>query len=713
MAKTLFLLYALLGMHVLYAAIDKNKIEITAKQLESTETTVIAKGDVLVYYQDSVIKASSAHFDKTKKLLILDGEIEMIGYQGSKEQSSHIEIYTDTQEVTFDELFLVSENDVWIFSQEAHRKEGNYTLGQSLFSSCDISDPIWKMVFARSLYDSDADYIKVYDAKMYLWDIPIFYTPYMAFTTNKQRSSGLLFPAFGYNSNEGFLYEQPIYWAISPSMDMEFNPQVRTARSIGLYSTFRFVDSAHSSGMLRAGYFKDSTDYVGGNLLPNDSHYGIEFNYESSKLFSDELPSGFTDGLYINTTYLNDIDYLNLQKSKLEHFGLVPLQESRLNYFMYNNDYYAGLNAKYFIDTREESNDETLQVLPSVQLHKYLDHLLWENLTYSADLRINNFDRKEGVTLRQAELKIPLEFTTSFWDDFANISLGEEIYYSKFFFGNGEYVYDDLEYYSNIHKVKFFTDLSKKYDGFVHVMQPSLEYLRPGSEHQSPVEFFSKIANPNLSEQSTLFAVGLPEERYALRLNHYFYDEAMKLKFFQRLSQKYYTNREYELADISNEMQYNWSEWSVYNNMTYAYEYGKIRDSSSYVILNKSDYYLRAGHTYRQVLPDEIDRFYGLDTTANDISFDFGYTVNRKIALHGGFAYDLDDASDTQWRFGGSYHRDCWNLTASIRQDIVPRPTGFTTENSFNLQLNFIPFGSIGTGDTPQFGTIGTGETLQ
>ncbi|MCW8821147.1 MAG: LPS assembly protein LptD, partial [Sulfurovum sp.] len=420
------LLSVIVGIQLLSAAPDKSKIEITAKHLDATKNIVTAKDNVVVYYEDSVIKASSAHFDKTKKLLVLDGKIEMIGYQGSKEHSNHMEIYTDTKEVTFDELFLVSENDVWMLTDDAHKKEGTYTLGASLLSSCDISDPLWKMFFSHSFYDSDAHYMKIYDAKVYLWDIPVFYTPYLAFTTNKQRSSGLLFPAFGYSSNEGFLYEQPIYWAISPSMDMEFNPQIRTSRSVGLYSTLRFVDSAHSSGELRVGYFKDKTDYVEEYILPNDSHYGIEFNYESSSVFSDKLPQGFTDGLYINTTYLNDIDYLNLQKSNLEHFGLVPLQESRVNYFAYNNDYYTGVNAKYFIDTREENNDKTLQILPSVQLHKYLDPFIWDNLTYSADIRINNFHRKEGATLRQAELNIPLEFTTSFFDDFLNLSLGEE-----------------------------------------------------------------------------------------------------------------------------------------------------------------------------------------------------------------------------------------------------------------------------------------------
>ncbi len=35
---------------------------------------------------------------------------------------------------------------------------------------------------------------------------------------------------------------------------------------------------------------------------------------------------------------------------------------------------------------------------------------------------------------------------------------------------NGNYVYDDFQYYSNIHKVKFFTDLTKNYDNFIELV---------------------------------------------------------------------------------------------------------------------------------------------------------------------------------------------------------------------------------------------------
>jgi len=688
MHKILLLLSFLLSIQTVYAAEEKNKIEVTAKHLDTTETTVKATDGVVVYYQDSVIKASSAFYDKKTKLLILDGNVEMIGYQGTKEHIKHLEIQTESKEVTFEELFFVSENDVWLFSDTAKRHEGNYTFGRSMLSSCDVNDPLWKIAFSHSLYDSEEKYMKVYDAKVYFWDIPIVYTPYLAFSTHKERSSGLLFPLFGYSAEEGFIYEQPIFWAISPSMDIEFNPQIRTNRSVGLYATFRFADSDHSSGKLRVGYFKDEESYVEANELPNSSHYGLEFNYESSKIFSDKLPQDFTDGLYINTTFLNDIDYLNLQKTHLAHFGLVPLQESRFNYFLYNNDYYAGVNAKYFIDTRKESNDDTLQILPSVQFHKYLDHILWNNLTYNVDFQMKNFDRKEGSTLKQAEMKIPLEFTASFFDDFLNISLAEDFYYSKFFFGNESYANDDFQYYSNIHKVKLFTDLTKSYDDFIHVLQPSLRYIRPGYESESPVAF-----DQLTEDQKELFSVGLPEEHYEVSLSQYFYDKNMKLKFYQRLLQRYYTDREYKFSDIGNEMQYNWKKWQFYNNLVYTPEFNKIHESSSRISLYETEYYITLGHTFKQVLSAESSVI-----TANDVNFNFGYTFDNRIKFNGGLTYNIDDATSKQWIFGGSYHQDCWSMAASIRQDITPRPNNeYTTENTFYVQFNFIPFGSIGT----------------
>ena len=689
--KSYFIIIYLIAITVSSLAVENTKkIEVTAKSIYTSENTVYATEGVVVYYNDSIIKSEKARYNKKTKLLVLDGHIEMIGYQGSKEYANHMEITTDTKEVNFKKLFLASENDVWLLSNKAHQVKGIYYLDRTVLSSCDVNNPLWHMSFSNSTFDSNKEYMKIYNAKISFLDVPVFYTPYLAFSTNKQRSSGLLFPRIGYRQGEGILYEQPIFWAISPSLDIEFNPQVRTERSIGLYSTLRFADSNHSKGKVRIGYFKDKQSYTDEFKLKNKNHYGVEFNYESSEVFQDYLPIDYKDELYVNTTYLNDIDYLNLQKSRLQHFGLNLFQESRVNYFAYNNSYYTGINAKYFINTGLDNNDETLQVLPSIQWHKYLKHLVWNNLTYSIDTHINNITRKTGSTLKEVEFNIPFEYTASLMDDFINIAFTEEFYYSKYFFGNKKYEYDSFQYYSNIHKAKIFTDLTKKYSNFTHVLLPSVSYSKPGNEKQSPINF-SELDKT----QKDLFDIGLKEEQYNFSLSQYFYDNKAKLKFFQRLSQKYVSNRAYKWNDLTNEMGYNWKKWRLYNQMVYSNEFNAIRSLSSGVSLNETAYTLRLGHTYNKELSAKTNK-----VKINNIDINLGYEYDNKINFSSGIIYDLEKSTSKRWTFGAGYHRDCWSIDAYVRQDIRPTSVGKENPISFYFQLNFAPFGAIGLDNT-------------
>jgi LPS-assembly protein len=290
--------------------------------------------------------------------------------------------------------------------------------------------------------------------------------------------------------------------------------------------------------------------------------------------------------------------------------------------------------------------------------------------------------------MKQAEMKVPFEFTTAFLDDFVNLSLGEMLYYNKSFFGNGEYAYNDFQYFNNYHSAKLFSDLTKKYDSFIHVLQPSFEYILPGSESQSPVDF-----NDLSQEQKELFVVRQKEEYYALSLSHYFYDTDMNLKFYQRISQRYYVDREYKFSDISNEMQYNWKKWQFYSDITYAVEFDEIRESSTRVSLNENSYNFSLSHTFKQQLADD-----SITVSSNDINLNFGYSWDDHLRLHGGLTYNIDTSESKQWLLGGTYKQDCWGIKAALRQDITPRPEGESTiENSFYIQLDFTPFVSIGS----------------
>ena len=109
---------------------------------------------------------------------------------------------------------------------------------------------------------------------------------------------------------------------------------------------------------------------------------------------------------------------------------------------------------------------------------------------------------------------------------------------------------------------------------------------------------------------------------------------------------------------------------------------------------DEDDYRMMLIHSYKKVLPDEPGA-----RPANDLNFDFRYDYNDKISLSGGIIYDIDDSTSKQWKIGGSYHRDCWSIASSVRQDIRPTSSGTIDQTTFYLQLDFTPFGSIGAGN--------------
>ena len=103
------------------------------------------------------------------------------------------------------------------------------------------------MEFSSTDYNSDTKWLNIYNARLYVGDILVFYSPYFGYSSDNTRRTGLLMPSVGFSADEGIYYEQPIYIAEQNWWDLELKPQIRTNRGYGGYSTFRFVDSKIST----------------------------------------------------------------------------------------------------------------------------------------------------------------------------------------------------------------------------------------------------------------------------------------------------------------------------------------------------------------------------------------------------------------------------------------------------------------------------------
>jgi len=163
----------------------------------------------------------------------------------------------------------------------------------------------------------------------------------------------------------------------------------------------------------------------------------LEFLYESSNLLGSLLPEGYWEGFYANIDLFNDIDYHNLQYEELSHLEATSrYKESRINYFLYNDENYFGIRGRYFIDTQSVENNETIQELPSLQYHRYYTPLMADLIDYSVDARFYNYYRKGGAQAQRGLVSAPLLFHTSLFGEYLNLAIEEELAAADTHFNN-------------------------------------------------------------------------------------------------------------------------------------------------------------------------------------------------------------------------------------------------------------------------------------
>ncbi|RLF43912.1 MAG: LPS-assembly protein LptD, partial [Thermoplasmata archaeon] len=239
----------------LYAA---DKVEIYATAMDSKDSIVTAKGGVNVLYKDYFLSAKKAIYNRKTGDLELFDNIRVTRGSEYKILGSYAKLNIAKKERLFKPFYMLDKNSkVWMSASEGKTKNDNIDIASGTVSGCNPNDPLWEMEFSSSDYNSKTKWLNLYNTRLYIYDIPVFYTPYFGYSLDKTRRTGLLVPSVGVSDSEGVYYEQPLYIAEYDSWDLEISPQVRTNRGEGIYSKFRFVDSATSRGEFRFGYFKE------------------------------------------------------------------------------------------------------------------------------------------------------------------------------------------------------------------------------------------------------------------------------------------------------------------------------------------------------------------------------------------------------------------------------------------------------------------------
>ncbi len=678
--------YFTLLLSIFLLAEDKI-VEVYSKSLEANETMAIAKDEVLVKYDNKILYANRGIYNFLNKKLFLKGNVKIVNPLTKRViNASSLEVdFNENEKIKFKNFFEIDKKEIWIKAKEAIKKNNFIYLENAIFSSCNLKNPDWKITFQKAKYIIKNKELKLKNALFYIKKIPIFYFPYIPLYFSKTRRSGLLSPSFNYSKNEGFLYLQPIFWAISPSYDLEVSPQIRTKRGHGVYMTYRFVDTKYSFGELKFGYFKDKNSFFQEYNLKYNKHYGVEFFYKNSNLISYLKSKNIQNKLYINIVNFNDEEYLNLQlKDKLSHHKIGNFYESRLNLFFKGESFYTGLYLKYFKDSTKTNNKDTLKLLPKIEFSTPYKTILYNNFYYKLYFALSNYTREEGTKALKIKFKAPFEFHKSILNDYLNLNITQEIEATGYDFYN---VPLNQKKYSSIvlnNKINLSTELIKTYkNGTTHLIELSSTYTKSEIISQNFMKY--KEIPKDLKQD---FVDDIPfESKIDFRLHQYLNSKNLKVEHILDLD--YYLNNK-KFENLHQELKLSYKNFFLESNFKYSFLYSKTTNINNKIGFLKSNYGAWISFLWKKDI-------LSLETISKEITIGGNYQYNSNLKFDTSITYNIKDKTLKEWRLHTFYKRKCWSLDFSIGQDIKPiiksnGQRGSISNKFIQFQIKVLPF---------------------
>ncbi|NPA66719.1 MAG: LPS-assembly protein LptD [Epsilonproteobacteria bacterium] len=673
-----------------YADKDPGKVEIFAGAVSSKDDIFIISDDVIVAYGEYVLTAKKGKYDKQHGILELFDNVRVSSNNHYKTLGKYARLDLKNKKRTLKPFYFQEASmKVWVNGEEGCYQNNMLDIKKGVMSGCDPQDPLWQIQFSSSEYNTQTKWVDIYNATFYLYDIPVLYTPYFGYSLDTTRRTGLLTPSFGYSDEEGIFFQQPLYIAEQNWWDLEFDPQIRTDRGAGIYTTFRFVDSKVSHGSIKVGYFKEKNEYFQKYNLANQTHYGMNIDYINNDFLNSWFGVDHNNQavIYVETNTMNDVEYINLATNNTSRTVTHSQAISRANIFYNTDEDYTAAYFKYYIDLNKEDNSDTLQQLPTIQYHRYLDTFFDDHLLYNVDLRVNNLYRSLGTSALQTNLAIPLAIRTSLFDEYLNISYQTQLYgqYSTFATDNNTTApenFDNGYYVRNYNLFTVSSEITKAYPTVTHSINLSGSYIKSGFEERSGFYEDNKgidCNDPQNQEICEFYNITDIKEAITLNFSQYFFNRSNEQIIYHRLTDIIYKNdtNSYTSGALENELDIKLTRnWRFYNNFLYDFDANEFSKQYNKLSYENEKFRLSLAHLYKKDIYSENDDYSSYITS----------TINYKQDSHFTYfaAYDYDTVLEVKKRLqlGFLYNKRCWEFGLNYVENNRPILTQDNTPSS-------------------------------
>jgi LPS-assembly protein len=380
----------------------------------------IAEDSVVITGGKTRLEADYVEFSNTTKEVVAQGNVKLIsGGDVISSNAMQVNLATETGVIEKGTIFI-QKNNFYIRGEQI-RKTGAFTYSaeKGSITSCDGDAPDWKIT-GKDVRVTIQGYGFARDTTLWAKDIPALYSPFLAFPVKTQRQTGLLTPGISTSSRLGYVYEQPFFWAISPSRDATLYAGFLSDRGPKAGVEYRYVKDKVSKGIWQMDFLSD-------NKIDDGTSATSDYRYDSTpqrtntgrywlRAKSDQvLPHGFFARLDLDV--VSDPDYLLEFKDGMTGFDssnqvfagkfgrdLDEYDDTvRKNSLIIDRSWSRhALNMRTLwydnVTARRTSEDDTtLQTLPGIEFSAVRQQIAGTGLYYAMDSQLTSFFRQHTV----------------------------------------------------------------------------------------------------------------------------------------------------------------------------------------------------------------------------------------------------------------------------------------------------------------------------
>ncbi|MGL9760135.1 MAG: LPS assembly protein LptD [Symbiopectobacterium sp.] len=159
------------------------------------------------------------------------------------------------------------------------RGDNRYTiLENGSFTTCLPGDNSWSIIGSEVIHDRDEQVAKIWNARVKIGDVPVFYSPYLQLPVGDKRRSGFLIPNAYYSGGSCFELITPYYWNIAPNMDATITPHVMTKRGVQLQNEFHYL-AAPGTGTVQLDWLPNDRAYRRDNEDGKDTRWLLHWQH--------------------------------------------------------------------------------------------------------------------------------------------------------------------------------------------------------------------------------------------------------------------------------------------------------------------------------------------------------------------------------------------------------------------------------------------------